>query len=214
MENWGRILIKGVAMQNQSIQSKQTSQQDNQQTSTMCSKQQGAVIWICGLAGAGKTTIAKEIFTLLEQKYSNVIFLDGDEFREIFGRSGFSKEERLEVARLIAKLCVFLSKSGLIVVCATISLFDEIYAFNRSHITRYFEVFVECSMEELLRRDKKALYSQALKGDIKDVIGIDLTYDTPKAHYVLQNNTADKLDSKVKELYNAVEKFLIQKGAK
>lgn len=195
-------------MQNQSIQSKQTSQQDNQQTSTMCSKQQGAVIWICGLAGAGKTTIAKEVFMLLEKKYKNMIFLDGDEIREIFGRSGFSREERLEVARLIAKLCVFLSKSGLIVVCATISLFNEIYAYNRTHISHYFEVFVECSMEELLRRDKKSLYSQALKGEVSNVMGVDLAYDAPNAHYVLKNDIADELDSKVSKLYSQVEMFL------
>ncbi|MCX2717433.1 adenylyl-sulfate kinase [Helicobacter sp. MIT 21-1697] len=190
---------------------KQTTQEESKVIQSTQKSQKGAVIWVCGLAGAGKTTIAQKVFALLEQKYSNVIFLDGDEIREIFGRSGFSKEERLEVARLIAKLCVFLSKSGLIVVCATISLFDEIYAFNRAHISHYFEVFVECSMEELLRRDKKSLYSKAQKGEIKDVMGIDLTYDTPNAHYVLQNNTADKLDSKVSELYEVVEKFLMQR---
>lgn len=169
---------------------------------------EGAVIWICGLAGAGKTTIAKEVFMLLEKKYKNMIFLDGDEIREIFGRSGFSREERLEVARLIAKLCVFLSKSGLIVVCATISLFNEIYAYNRTHISHYFEVFVECSMEELLRRDKKSLYSQALKGEVSNVMGVDLAYDAPNAHYVLKNDIADELDSKVSKLYSQVEMFL------
>lgn len=171
--------------------------------------QQGAVVWICALAGAGKTTIAKEVCTQLRQKHPNVILLDGDEIREIFGQGGFSKEERLKVARLIARLCVFLSKNGLIVVCATISLFDEIYAFNRSHIARYFEVFVECSMEELLRRDKKSLYSRAMKGEIENVVGVDLSYDTPKAHYVLENNVADKLDSKVEKLCEAIEEFLV-----
>lgn len=177
-------------------------------TQEIHNRKEGAVIWICGLAGAGKTTIAKEVFILLEKKYKNMIFLDGDEIREIFGRSGFSREERLEIARLIAKLCVFLSKSGLIVVCATISLFNEIYAYNRTHISHYFEVFVECSMEELLRRNKKSLYSQALKGKVSNVIGVDLAYDTPNAHYVLKNDMADELDSKVSKLYLQVEMFL------
>lgn len=169
----------------------------------------GAVIWLNGLAGAGKTSFASKLYTRLKQDFNNVVLLDGDVFRGIFGESkDFSLAGRLKVARKISALCSFLASNEIYVVCATISLFDEIYALNRQNIKNYFEVFVKCEMQELIRRDQKGLYSGALKGEIKNVMGVDLAFNEPRAHFVLENNEASELEAKSKRLFEAVMHFL------
>ena len=156
----------------------------------MTNKAKSGVIWLTGLAGAGKTTFASELFKHLKELHGNVILLDGDVFRNIFGESGFKRDERLKIAYKINALAGFLEQNGLIVIVATMSLFDEIYTINRANFKDYFEVFVKCDFDELVRRDKKGLYSKALSGEIKNVVGVDIAYDEPKAHFVLENHHA------------------------
>lgn len=173
---------------------------------------EGAVIWICGLAGAGKTSISRGLFCEMQKKYHNVILLDGDVIRSILGTEGYSFKERLKGSRKISNLCSFLSENGLIVICATISLFKEINLLNRKNIKNYYEIFIECSMEELKRRDQKNIYSMAESGKIQNVFGIDIKYDIPDADYILNNETQDKLEEKVEIIYKEIKKFLDKKG--
>ena len=89
------------------------------------------VIWITGLSGSGKSTIGKEVVINLRQKGENVIYLDGDELREIFLKYKFNsnfhvREERLKLAKQYSNLCKILEKQNFIVVIATISMFKEI----------------------------------------------------------------------------------------
>ena len=104
----------------------------------------GAVIWLCGLAGSGKSTLAMALNERLRAKFDNVIYLDGDESREIFGHFSYDKNGRIDMAIKRSKLANFLSKQGQIVIVSTISLFNEVYEFNRATLQNYFEVFVEC----------------------------------------------------------------------
>ncbi|MFQ6342736.1 adenylyl-sulfate kinase [Campylobacter sp. VTCC 70190] len=167
----------------------------------------GGVIWICGLAGAGKTTISQGLYEMIKIKHSHTVLLDGDVLRDILQEYGYSREARLMSAKKISSLCSFLSKNGIIVVCATISLFNEIYLLNRKTIENYFEVFVDCPMDELVLRDQKGLYSGALNGNIKHVVGVDLEYDKPNAHYVIDNSSRVDLEKKIDNLYNEVKSF-------
>ena len=89
------------------------------------------LIWITGLAGSGKTTIGKGVFQKFKEKESNTVFVDGDEYRELFNFSGYSKNERLTVAKNIIKLCKFLINQNINVICCTISLFKEIQEINK-----------------------------------------------------------------------------------
>ncbi|MGX2984873.1 adenylyl-sulfate kinase [Helicobacter sp. 23-1048] len=174
----------------------------------MKNQAKSGVIYITGLAGAGKTTFASELYKHLKQKHSNVILLDGDVFRNIFGESGFKRDERLMVAYKINALAGFLEQNGLLVIVATMSLFDEIYTLNRANFKNYFEVFVKCDFDELVRRDKKGLYSGALSGVIKNVVGVDIAYDEPKAHFVLENHHATNLDEKLDNLFTKIDEFI------
>ena len=149
----------------------------------------GKLIWITGLSGAGKTTIGSEVFKLLKDKYNNTVFLDGDVIRDILGNDlGHDIEDRKKNAVRISKMCEFLTKQNINVVCATMSLFKEIHDLNKLNIKYYYEIYIDVNIEELVKRDSKGLYAKALKGEIKNVIGIDLPYDKPANPCMIINN--------------------------
>lgn len=168
----------------------------------------GAVIWLCGLAGSGKSTLAMALNERLRAKFDNVIYLDGDESREIFGHFSYDKNGRIDMAIKRSKLANFLSKQGQIVIVSTISLFNEVYEFNRATLQNYFEVFVECEFDELKRRDQKGLYTKALSGKIANVVGVDITYDAPRPNFTINNTKTIDLDKKSALILSEFEKFL------
>ena len=144
-------------------------------------KKLGKVYWICGLAGSGKTTIAEQFCKKLELKGFAPILLDGDCVRESFSLTkDFSYEGRLKLGKIYSKLAKMLSDQGFIVVVSVIAMFDEIFKYNRKNIKNYTEVFLDVPISELVLRDKKNLYSKGLKGEIKDVVGIDIKPEFPK----------------------------------
>ena len=167
----------------------------------------GAVIWLCGLAGSGKSSLATALSALLRQQFDNVIYLDGDELRELFKHFSYDKGGRIDMAIKRAKMAKFLSKQGQIVIVSTISLFDEVYAFNRANLPNYYEVFVECDFDELKKRDQKGLYTKALRGEVQNVVGVDIAYDSPTPHLTLENSKAVDLDKKAQFLCDEFLKF-------
>ena len=142
------------------------------------------VIWITGLSGSGKSTLASHLVELLRAHGEPVVFLDGDELREVFAATVTSvenhgREARLTLAMQYAKLCRVLSSQGLTVVIATISLFREIHEWNRANLPGYFEVYLHVPLDELRRRDPKKIYRRFDAGELKYVAGLDLPVDLP-----------------------------------
>lgn len=112
----------------------------------------GTVYWITGLAGAGKTTIGRLFYNLIQAEKPNVVFLDGDTMREVFGGElGHSIEDRKKLAMSYSKLCKVLSEQGLDVVCSTISMFHECHKWNKENITSYKEVYLRVPTEILIK---------------------------------------------------------------
>ncbi|MDY4426223.1 MAG: adenylyl-sulfate kinase [Helicobacter sp.] len=160
----------------------------------------GLVIWLCGLAGSGKSTIGFGVYEELKKKNPNIVYLDGDELRDLLGHYDYDRKGRIEVALKRSKFAHFLSEQGLIVVVTTISMFEEIYTYNRKTLENYLEVYIQCDLEELKKRDQKGLYSAALKGQIKNVVGVDLSFDEPKADLVIENGVRNNLQQKIKKI--------------
>ena len=149
----------------------------------------GRVFWFTGLSGAGKTTIGRLFFALLRAHNAAAVFLDGDILREVFGNDlGHSREERLKSAMRNSKLCKMLSDQGIDVACATISLFRECQEWNRVHMPGYHEIYLRVPMKVLVERDQKQLYSRALRGEVKDVMGIDLPVEEPVRPEIIIDN--------------------------
>ncbi len=155
----------------------------------------GVVIWITGLSGAGKSVIARRTYEILKSRLPNVVLIDGDHFRSLMADDlGHSPADRLENAYRIARFSNLLSRQGIHVVCATMSLFHECQSWNRQNIGRYFEVYIRVPLEVLIRRDPKGIYARALGGKERGVVGVDLPFEEPQNPDLIIENSAQESD--------------------
>ena len=134
----------------------------------------GFTLWFTGLSGAGKSTLSEAITGELRKRGHRVERLDGDEVRLRLSRGlGFSKEDRDENIRRIGFVARLLSRNGAVAIAAAISPYravrDEV---RRAHEAPFVEVYVDCPLEALVKRDPKGLYAKALRGEISNFSGI------------------------------------------
>ena len=161
------------------------------------------VVWLIGLSGSGKTTLAQEVVANANIKSNNTVLLDGDVIREIFGNDlGYSMEDRLLNAQRICRLGKFLDNQGMNVVCAILSIFPETREWNRKYIENYYEVYIETPIEILIDRDSKGIYEKYRRGEISEVVGMDIEFPVPdKADLVIKNiNSKEELLSFAKPI--------------
>ena len=163
----------------------------------------GKVYWLTGLSGAGKTTIGRLWYSRLREMGGPVVFLDGDELRQVFGDDlGFTEADRRKSAMRNARLCALLARQGITVVCCTISMFDSVREWNRENIPGYFEIYVKATMDTLRRRDQKGLYSMGEQ----DVAGVHFQVEEPKTpDLVLENDGLWTPEEQVDHLQKAIE---------
>ena len=149
----------------------------------------GRVFWITGLSGAGKTTLGRELWQRLRAAGRAAIFLDGDMLREVIAEDlGHNLTSRRKSAMRNARLCRMLASQGGDVVCPTISMFHEVQRWNRENIPNYREIYLRVPMHELQRRDAKGIYAAARRGDLRDVVGLDMAAELPEAPDLIVDN--------------------------
>lgn len=147
------------------------------------------VIWIIGLSGSGKSTVARELETLLREARLPLITLDGDAVREVWGDNlGHSIEARRENSGRIQRLGRFLEDQGLLVVTAILSIFPEHQRLNRTLYKDYFQVYLRARLEDVERRDIKRIYAEARAGRLASVVGIDLRFPEPEGNDLVLDN--------------------------
>lgn len=147
--------------------------------------EKGCVIWLTGLPGSGKTSIARAAARRLRNTGLRVEVLDGDEVRRwLSPTEGFTREDRERHLRRVAYVAKLLARNGVIVLCSFVSPYKKIRKEIREIIETedipFMEVYVKCSLEVCIRRDPKGLYKKALKGEIKHMTGIDDPYEEPE----------------------------------
>ena len=164
------------------------------------------VIWLIGLSGSGKTTLGREIASQWRAVSANTVLLDGDEVREIFKHDrdadSYSLEGRRQNAERMTALCKMLDDQGINVVCCILSVFPEMRAENRSLFSDYFEIFMDAPIDALKQRDVKGLYAAAERGEMPNVVGLDIEFERPVGSDIVIDSSSDTAD--IRSLANDV----------
>jgi adenylylsulfate kinase len=152
------------------------------------------IVWIIGLAGAGKTTLGQQVRKVYgERSGRNAVLIDGDSVREILGADvDYSREGRIENGRRIAALCQMLDRQHLAVVCSVLSISEEHRDTNRMLASRYLEVFIDVPLDILRQRDQKALYSGFASKRVENVVGLDIPFDRPQNPDLVIHNVGEE----------------------
>ncbi len=171
----------------------------------------GAVIWLTGLSGSGKSTIADNLSEILEKKGVLVQRLDGDIFRAHFcNKLSFNKEDRDFNIKMAAFTSSLLEKHGVLVIASFISPYKHQRDFVRNVSKNFIEVYVKATLEICIKRDVKGLYKKAIAGEIKNFTGISDAYEIPeKPQLIIDTDNVNISESVEKTLnYLAKEKFI------
>lgn len=174
------------------------------------SSREGFTLWLTGLSGAGKTTLAGRVALELSTRGVNVEILDGDEVRSNLSQGlGFSKEDRDTNIRRIGYVCRLLSRNGTVAVSAAISPYsairDEVRQAVERDGARFIEVFVKCPVEVLARRDVKGLYKRALAGELQGFTGVSDPYEEPLAPDVVVETDQESIESSISKILRELE---------
>lgn len=165
-------------------------------------KQHSLVIWMVGLSGSGKSTIARALENRLHGEGYLTALLDGDNLRTgINNNLGFSEEDRTENIRRAAEASKLLAGNGVITICSLISPTAQIRAMAKDIIgDKYCEVFINCPLEVCEQRDVKGLYAKARRGEIKSFTGIDSPFEHPENPDVELNTAENSAEENLNEL--------------
>ena len=166
----------------------------------------GFTIWLTGLSGAGKSTIAQRLAAELAGRGNRVEILDGDAVRTHLSKGlGFSREDRDENIARIAWVASLLTRHGATVITAAISPYAEARAKARERIGTFVEIYLKCSLAELTRRDVKGLYAKALRGEIGNFTGVSDPYEAPEHPDVVVDTEHETLEESVAKILHHLE---------
>jgi adenylylsulfate kinase len=145
-------------------------------------RQRPLAVWLVGLSGSGKSTMARGLENALHSMGYLTKVLDGDNLRSGVNKGlGFSEVDRVENIRRAAEVSKLFLNCGVITICSLISPTRHVREMAVSIIgDKYFEVYVNCPLEVCEARDVKGLYEKARKGEIKDFTGINAPFEPPK----------------------------------
>ena len=166
--------------------------------------QRGCVVWMTGLSGSGKSTIAIGLERRLHEQGIFTQVLDGDNVRTgINNNLGFSEADRTENIRRIAEVAKLFAGSGAVTICCFVSPTLAIREQARTIIGAedFIEVFVDTPLEECERRDVKGLYAKARAGEVKDFTGISAPFEAPEKPDVRLETAGREPEATIDDLY-------------
>jgi adenylyl-sulfate kinase len=161
----------------------------------------GFVLWLTGLSGAGKSTIAAKLTPVLGERGHRVELLDGDEVRTNLCQGlGFSRQDRDTNIARIGYVAGKLAKHGVAVVVAAISPYRQARDQVRAAVDNFVEVHVAAPVEVCAERDVKGLYAKALAGELSNFTGVSDPYEPPLAPEIVLHTETESVDDSVHQL--------------
>lgn len=174
-------------------------------------KQKGLTVWLTGLSGSGKSTIAVELEHALLENGHQAYILDGDNIRHGLNKNlGFSPDDRSENIRRIGEVAKLFTDANIITITAFISPYraDRDNARKLQKPGEFIEVYVKCPIEVCEERDTKGLYKKARAGEVKEFTGISAPYEEPENAEMIIDTSEMNLEQSVR----AILKYLEEKG--
>ena len=171
------------------------------------------ILWITGISGSGKTTIGKYFFKKFQKKYKNTLFLDGDEFRLIFGNDlKYTIKDRDRNAQRMTAFVKYISDQKINIIISANITSERYRSWCKKNFKNIVQIYIKAKIEELIKRDYKGLYKKALKKKIKNVVGIDLPFRHPKKVDLYLENNSSKKDflKKIKLIFKFFKKKKIK----
>ncbi len=173
--------------------------------------QTGCVVWLTGLSGSGKSTIAKMLERRLLEAGRMAYILDGDNIRHgLSADLGFSEDNRAENIRRIGEVAALFADAGVVAIAAFISPFEAGRRKAKAAVgeERFVEVFVDAPLDVCETRDPKGLYKKARKGEIGDFTGIDSPYEKPSNPDLVIDTSTATVKEAVERLWAVVDEKL------
>jgi len=168
-------------------------------------------LWFTGLPSSGKTTLAIAVKEELEKSDIKIVHLDGDILRNGLNADlGFSKEDREENNRRVIYLAKLLVENGIPVVVSFISPYESIRKQAKELIPNTIQVFIDCPIEECIKRDVKGLYAKAKRGEIKGMTGVDDPFEVPETFDIKISTSKEFVEKSKRNLidYSSRLKYL------
>lgn len=169
----------------------------------------GFVVWLTGLPGSGKTTIAQALEKELLKMGWEVEVLDGDKIRKTLSpEAGFTREDRTRHILRVAYVSEMLMRHGVAVIVALVSPYADVRAKAREIIgEKFLEVYVKCSLKTCIKRDPKGLYKKALSGEITNMTGIQDPYEEPLNPDVVINTEIETPEKCIEKIITKLKKL-------
>jgi len=166
----------------------------------------GFTIWLTGMSGSGKSSVALAVAEHLRARALPVEVLDSGRIRSQINRSlGFSREEIEENTLRLAYECTLLNRNGVVAIVGSVSPYREVRDRARDQIGTFVEVYCRCPMEVLAKRDKSGLFEKAMKGEIAHVAGVNAPYEEPPKPEVLLNTDQLTVDEAALKVITTLE---------
>jgi len=171
-------------------------------------KKKGYLFWITGFSGAGKSKIAKKIFKYVNSKLGPTLLINGDDLRRIFKLNDYSKLGRIQNSKKFTKLAKFITDQNINIVFAVVGMMNKPRAWNRKNIKNYLEIFIDTSVKNIIKNNKKKIY----KIKKNNLVGLDIKPEYPlNPDVVIKNNFKNDINYLSQLAIKKIERILEQK---
>ena len=158
------------------------------------------IIWITGLSGAGKTTLAGALYKSIKKKSPNVLWIDGDALKKIIPTNGkHDRASRIDRYKKMINIVKFFYDQKINVIISTLYFNNFMFKNNKKIFKNYFQIYLKSDIAHLIKRDSRKIYSKNINKKRPFLVGVDIKWDEPKKSNLIISNFFDKEINMIKK---------------